>query len=243
MIAIICRAGRKTTRIRTLKEEEEDGESIPYQCSRDSGVACWNRTIRRRRYRKPQSELNSEVSGYDAIRIGEVSVADLSVSEANRLALELPRNAPAVEQPKHRLPNGRPTSQPSPETLHALPATEPNVGVAAAKAQANFTSVKGFTGIFEGNNVTVNHSELEPPDQGLAVHNNVAAEINNNVVRFFNATTGAAMSPPMAASAFFNAAGYDLTDTRSFTIPFRRAGSSLKSCLGLAPRSRVLPWR
>ena len=151
-----------------------------------------------------QSELNSEVSGYDAIRIGEVSVTDLSVSEANRLALELPRNAPAVEQPKHRLPNGRPTSQPSPEMLHGLPTTEPNVGVAAAKAQANFTSVKGFTGIFEGNNVTVNHSELEPPDQGLAVHNNVAAEINNNVVRFFNTTTGAAMTPPMAASAFFN---------------------------------------
>ena len=166
-----------------------------------------------------QSELKSEVSGYDAIRIGEVSVADLSVSEANRLALELPRNAPAVEQPKHRLPNGRPTSQPSPEMLHALPATEPNVGVAAAKAQPNFTSVKGFTGIFEGNNVTANHSELEPPDQGLAVHNNVAAEINNNVVRFFNTTTGAAMTPPMAASAFFNATGYDLTDTQVFYDP------------------------
>jgi nicotinamide mononucleotide (NMN) deamidase PncC len=92
--------------------------------------------------------------------------------------------------------------------LRALPpAAEPNVDVTAGDVLPKFASVKGFTGIFEGNNVTANHSELEPPDQGLAVHNNVAAnvaaEINNNVVRFFNATTGAAMTAPIANSAFF----------------------------------------
>ncbi len=157
-----------------------------------------------------QSALNSEVSGYDAVRIGEVSVTDLAASEANRQALELPlQNVPAVEQPKHRLPDGSLTSEPSQQMLRALPpAAEPNVDVTAGDVLPKFASVKGFTGIFEGNNVTANHSELEPPDQGLAVHDNVAAEINNNVVRFFNATTGAAMTAPMANSAFFNAASF-----------------------------------
>ena len=37
-----------------------------------------------------QSALNSEVSGYDAIPIGDVSVTDLAASEANRQALQLP---------------------------------------------------------------------------------------------------------------------------------------------------------
>ena len=59
---------------------------------------------------------------------------------------------------------------------------------------AGSTSRKGFTGIGEGDNVTANHYGLEPPDQGLAVNNNVAAEINNNVMRFFNATTGAPLT-------------------------------------------------
>src|ERR1700729_3624445 len=68
-----------------------------------------------------QSEMNSEVSGYDAVRIGEVSVTDLAASEANRQALELPlQNVPAVEQPKHRLPDGSLTSEPSQQMLRAL---------------------------------------------------------------------------------------------------------------------------
>jgi hypothetical protein len=167
-----------------------------------------------------QSEMNSEVSGYDAIRIGEVSVTDLAASEANRQALELLEKVPAVEQPKHRLPDGSLTSEPSQQMLRALPpAAEPNVDVTAGAVLPKFASIKGFTGIFEGNNVTANHSETEPPDQGLAVHDNVAAEINNNVVRFFNATTGAAMTAPMANSAFFNATGYSLTDTQVFYDP------------------------
>ncbi len=165
-----------------------------------------------------QSDMNSEVSGYDAIRIGEVSVTDLAASEANRQALELPpQNVPAVEQRKHRLPDGSLTSEPSRQMLRALPpAAEPYVDVTASDVLPKFASIKGFTGIFEGNNVTANGSELEPPDQGLAVHDNVAAEINNNVVRFFNATTGAALTAPIANSAFFNAAGFSLTDTQVF---------------------------
>ncbi len=41
----------------------------------------------------------------------------------------------------------------------------------------------------------------------------------NNVVRFFNATTGAAMTAPIANSAFFSAAGFSLTDTQVFYDP------------------------
>jgi hypothetical protein len=150
-----------------------------------------------------------------------MSVTDLANSEANRQALELlPRNVPAVEHPKHRLPDGSLTSKPGQQMLRALPpAAEPNVDVTAGGVLPKFASTKGFTGIFEVNNVTANQSELEPPDQGLAVHNNVAAEINNNVVRFFNATTGAGLTAPMANAAFFNAAGFNLTDPQSFYDP------------------------
>jgi hypothetical protein len=84
----------------------------------------------------------------------------------------------------HRLPDGSLTSEPSPATLDALPwITEPNAATRSAVAVApSFASIKGFVGIHEAENVAVNHYELKPPDQGLAVYNNVAAEINNNVV-------------------------------------------------------------
>jgi len=76
-------------------------------------------------------------------------------------------------------------------------------------------------GIHEGDNATANQGvESEPPDQGLAVNNNVVAEINNNVIRFFNATTGAPLTGPMANSAFFGVpAGFNLSDTQVFFDP------------------------
>ena len=162
-----------------------------------------------------QSVMHSEVSGYQVIRKGEASATDLAASEANRQALQqLPQKVPAKEQPKHRLPNGGLTSIPSPEMLRALPQLDKtNVSVAAG---ADFSSLKGFTGIYEGDNVTVNRGELEPPDQGLAVHNNVAAELNNNIVQFFNASTGAALTGPIANSAFFGTGTNSLSDTQVF---------------------------
>ena len=87
---------------------------------------------------------------------------------------------------------------------------------------AGSTSRKGFTGIREGDNVTANHYGLEPPDQGLAVNNNVAAEINNNVTRFFNATTGAPLTGPIANSAFFDAGDFNLSDPQVFFDPTTR---------------------
>jgi hypothetical protein len=128
-------------------------------------------------------------------------------------ALGTPKGGKPVEQPAHRLPDGSLTSEPSDELLRALPSSaEPNVDVAAAQG---FGVTAGFVGIHEGDNAA-NGFELEPPDQGLAVNNNVVAEINNSVVRFFNATTGAALTAAIPTKAFFSVSGYSVTDTQSF---------------------------
>jgi hypothetical protein len=147
---------------------------------------------------------------------GVVSVSELAASQAGRQA----QQRPPVEMPVHRLPNGALTSAPSRATLDALPLTpEPNAGVFGGVAPA-FASVKGFVGLFGGENATVNGGELEPPDQGLAVYNNVAAEHVNLMIQFFNATTGASMAGPIAASSFFLVpAGFNLSDTQVFFDP------------------------
>ncbi|MGH6853691.1 MAG: hypothetical protein ACREDJ_10965, partial [Methylocella sp.] len=76
--------------------------------------------------------------------------------------------------------------------------------------------MKGFVGIHSKDHLTVVGFEAEPPDQGLAVNNNVAAEINNVVLRFFNATTGAPLTPPISLGSFFITNAFFLTDTQAF---------------------------
>ena len=153
---------------------------------------------------------------------GVVSVRELAASQANLEALQGQQKARPVEQPIHRLPDGSLTSAPSRETLDALPLTpEPTAAVVSRSAGSLFRSLIGFTGLHEGDNATANGGgEGEPPDQGLAVNNNVVAEINNNVTRFFNATTGAPLTGPMANSAFFGVpAGFNLSDPQVFFDP------------------------
>jgi hypothetical protein len=152
---------------------------------------------------------------------GVVSVRELAASQANLEALRGNQNARPIEMPVHRLPDGSLTSAPSRETLEALPLTpEPTAAVVSRSAAPLFQSLIGFTGIHAGDNATANGGESEPPDQGLAVNNNVVAEINNNVVRFFNATTGAPLTGPIATSAFFGVpAGFNLSDTQVFFDP------------------------
>jgi hypothetical protein len=152
---------------------------------------------------------------------GVVSVREVAASQANLEALRGNQNARAIEHPVHRLPDGSLTSAPSRETLKALPLTpEPNAAVVSQSAGSLFQSLIGFVGIHEGDNVAANGGESEPPDQGRAVNNNVVAEINNNVIRFFNATTGAPLTGPMATSAFFGVpAGFNLSDTQVFFDP------------------------
>lgn len=166
-------------------------------------------------------ELHPGNAEFTANLVGEVSVSEVAASEANRQALEAQRNAPPIEQPVHRLPDGRLTSAPSQATLDTLPFIEPNsITRSADVVVGSFTSIKGFVGIHEADDVTTGSGEIEPPDQGLAVDNNVAAEINNNVVEFFNATTGASLKGPIATSVFFGApSGTSLTDTQAFFDP------------------------
>lgn len=133
---------------------------------------------------------------------GTVSVMQLSASQANRETLQAQQNAQPVEMPKHRLPDGSLTSvPPTSEALEALPLTpEPNAGVESGISRP-FKHIHGFTGITAGDDARV-IGEIEPPDQGLAVHNDVVAEINNNLVQFFN-SDGTPLTNPIAASAFF----------------------------------------
>jgi hypothetical protein len=152
-----------------------------------------------------------------ATLVGTVSVTQLSASQANRQALQAQRNAQPVEMPKHRLPDGSLTSSPRKETLEALPLTpEPNAGV-EGRIPRPFKHIDGFTGITAGDDARV-IGEIEPPDQGLAVHNDVVAEINNNLVQFFN-SDGTALTNPIAASAFFLAEGANFSDTQAFFDP------------------------
>jgi hypothetical protein len=147
-----------------------------------------------------------------ATLVGTVSVTQLPASPANREALQAQQNAQPVEMPKHLLPDGSLTSAPSSETLKALPLTpEPNAGV-EGHIPRPFKHIHGFTGIIAGDNAPVNGFEVEPPDQGLAVHNNVVAEINNLLLQFFK-SDGTPLTNPIATSAFF------LTGATIFPLP------------------------
>jgi hypothetical protein len=150
-----------------------------------------------------QSYLNSEASRSEVTLRGIVSLTDIAAGEANRQAL---KNLAEIEQPPHRLPNGALTSQPSTAILQALPhAVHSNVQVASnVTSGSTVTSITGFEGVHEGDNVVANGYELEPPDQGLAVNNNVAVEIVNNVMRVFDAGNGVPLSPPIATTTLFN---------------------------------------
>jgi len=141
-----------------------------------------------------------------ATLVGTVSVTELSASQANREALQAQRTAQPVEMPKFRLPDGSSTSALKKGTVKTLPsAPEPNAGV-EGRIPRPFKHIDGFTGIVAGDDARVNGFELEPPDQGLAVHNDVVAEINNVLLQFFN-SDGTLLTNPISASAFFSSRG------------------------------------
>jgi len=162
------------------------------------------------------------VSSSPATLVGTVSIRDLS----SRPQVAQPAR-PRVEMPRHRLPDGSPISRPGESPLESLPIIPHNVEVAPSAGSVNgfggipseapVIAVKGFVGIHSEDQVTANGFELEPPDQGLAVNNNVAAEINNNVLRFFNAATGAPLTGPISLGSLFGT-NY-LTDTQAFYDP------------------------
>jgi hypothetical protein len=155
------------------------------------------------------------VSSSPATLAGTVSIRDLS---SRPQAAPLAR--PPVEMPRHRLPDGSPAS-PGKSLLESPPLIPHNVEVAPSVGSVNAFggAVTGFVGIHSLDQLTANGFELEPPDQGLAVNNNVAAEINNLVLRFFNATTGAPLTAPISLFSFFNVNGEALADPQAFFDP------------------------
>lgn len=159
------------------------------------------------------------ISPQVATLVRTVSVTQLSTSPANQQALQAQQNAQPVEMPKHLLPDGSLASEPSSEALKGLPLTpEPNAGVEGDPSRP-FRQISGFTGIFAGQEEPRIGFELEPPDQGLAVHDNVVAEINNLLIQFFK-SDGTPLTNPIAAFAIFlTDFRVTLTDTQVFFDP------------------------
>jgi hypothetical protein len=143
---------------------------------------------------------------------GTVSVRELSASAANRQTPQMQQNPEAIEAP---LPGGVQTSPPSKEMLERLPlATEPNAGVGR---HIPLRQINGFTGITLGSEAAVGGNGT-PPDQGLAVHDNIVAEIVNRSVQFFN-SDGTPLTNPIRSSVFFLAEGFNVFDPQAFFDP------------------------
>jgi len=144
---------------------------------------------------------------------GTVSVRELSASAANRQTPETQQNPAPVEAP---LSGGVQISPPSQEMLERLPlATEPNAGVAR---HLPFRQIDGFTGITLGSEAAVG-ANGSLPTQGLAVHDNIVAEIVNFSLQFFK-SDGTPLTNPIRNSAFFLAeGGFSLVAPQVFFDP------------------------
>jgi hypothetical protein len=140
---------------------------------------------------------------------GTVSVRELSASAANRQTLQIQQNPEPVEIP---LPGTVQTSRPTKEILERLPlATEPTAGVGR---HIPFRQINGFTGITLGSEAAVGGNG-SPPTQGLAVHDDIVAEIVNRSVQFFK-SDGTPLTNPIRVSTFFLAEGFDLVAPQVF---------------------------
>jgi hypothetical protein len=99
--------------------------------------------------------------------------------------------------------------------LERLPlAAEPNAGVGR---HIPFLQISGFTGITLGSEAAVGGNGA-PPGQGLAVHDNIVAEIVNRSVQFFK-SDGTPLTNPIWGSVFFLAEGFNVFDPQAFFDP------------------------
>ncbi len=137
------------------------------------------------------------VSGAEAVHfLGAVNLRDLAASTSNNAAIGNLHSARPVAPLPLLLPDGKP------ETGRGInPATLQHLRSNTTLAGPPLSSIGGFTGIYEGSNAAANGSELEPPDQGLSVANNVVGEIVNNTIQFFR--SGQPLTNPVANYIFF----------------------------------------
>jgi hypothetical protein len=146
----------------------------------------------------PKNAVASKVMPVTAKFMGSVSIPDLQSKKTQSQA-----KPKTVEMPKHLLPSGGTTlSKPNLSKLKFPPHGPATKLAPAASSVLNFT---GFHGIDSNSNDVANgaFAEFNPPDQGLAVNNNVAAVINNQAVQFFNAANGTPLTTPISAASFF----------------------------------------
>jgi hypothetical protein len=142
--------------------------------------------------------LKPVISPLRATLLGSVNVAAAALSKSNEAAYAALRAAkPHAPRPR-LLPDGREARSVITPAAQ-LPRLAPNTTVSATPA---LTSISGFTGVYEGANAAATGSELEPPDQGLAVNAGIVGEIVNNTVQFFKG--GVALTAPLNNAVFFN---------------------------------------
>jgi hypothetical protein len=159
-----------------------------------------------------QSGSAPQILPHAVTLVGTVSVRELSAGAANWQTPQMQQDPESIEAP---LRSGFQTSPPTKEMLERLPlASEPNAGVAR---HIPFRQINGFTGITLGSEAAVRGNGT-PPDQGLAVHDNIIAEIVNRSVQFFK-SDGTPLTNPIRGSAFFLAEVFNVVDPQVFFDP------------------------
>lgn len=160
----------------------------------------------------PKSMAKTKLSPARVRLAGVVSIAELAKQAPGPVRQVRPVRK--IEMPRHRLPNGSLTAaKPMRPVIEKLAALRPNVQVAAP-----ILNITGFQAIHSLDNDIAGIGELEPPDQGLAVNSNVVAEINNEVLQFFNARSGVPLTLPIALPSFF-LSGNSCGDPQAFFDP------------------------
>ena len=159
---------------------------------------------------------------YQAQPSTTVSLQQLATSSPNVQTPARQRLGRVLNLLRHRYPDGafRPSNRGHRPVVPGT--TTPVVGL---QPQLNPTSrfVTGFTGVTDDTNATANGgTELEPPDQGLAVDGNKVLEIVNNTIQVFT-SGGVALTQPLANATFFGTGtDYTLTDPHAVFDPTSR---------------------
>jgi len=158
-----------------------------------------------------QSGSAPQISPRAVTLAGTVSVRELSASAVNRQTPQMRQDPEPIEAPLRDVQ----ISPPSKEMFEKLPlATEPNAGVAR---HIPFWQIDGFTGITLGSEAAVGGNG-SLPTQGLAVHDDIVAEIVNFSLQFFK-TDGTPLTNPIRNTAFFLAEGFILVAPQVFFDP------------------------
>ena len=158
-----------------------------------------------------QSGSAPQISPRAVTLAGTVSVRELSASAVNRQTPQMRQDPEPIEAPLRDVQ----ISPPSKEMFEKLPlATEPNAGVAR---HIPFWQIDGFTGITLGSEAAVGGNG-SLPTQGLAVHDDIVAEIVNFSLQFFK-TDGTPLTNPIRNTAFFLAEGFSLVSPQVFFDP------------------------